>query len=63
MTRQTLSALKMVAITDAVHIPFIAKLVAEGKFKATADHEKAAGAMLDELLRWTEALASLRTPR
>ena len=49
--------------TDVVHIPFIAKLVADGKFQATADHEKAAGAMLDELLRWTEALASLRTPR
>ena len=63
MTRQTLSALKMAAITDVVHIPFIAKLVADGKFQATADHEKAAVAMLDELLRWTEALASLRTPR
>lgn len=61
MTRMTLSALKMAAITDAVHIPFIAKLVAEGKFQATPDHEKAANAMLDELHRWSGALATLRS--
>jgi NAD(P)H-dependent FMN reductase len=63
MTRQTLSALKMVGLTDAVHIPFIARLVEDGVFKATPDHEKAARATLDELLKWTEALATLRQAR
>ena len=63
MTRQTLSALKMVGITDAVHIPFIARAIENGAFKATPDNEKAARAMLDELLKWTEALRVLREQR
>ena len=60
MTRQTLSALKLVGITDGVHIPSIAKLIEDGRFKATPDNDKAARATLDELLKWTEALAPLR---
>lgn len=60
MTRLTMSALKMVALSDAVHIPFISKLVEDGTFKATDAHEKSATAVLDELSRWTDALAVLR---
>jgi NAD(P)H-dependent FMN reductase len=60
MTRQTLVALSMVPIADAVHIPFIARLIEEGTFKATPDHEKAARAMLDSLLKWTNALEAMR---
>jgi NAD(P)H-dependent FMN reductase len=62
MTRLTLGALKMVAIPEAVHIPFIARLIEDGVFKATVDHEKAAVSVLDELHKWTEALAVLRQP-
>jgi NAD(P)H-dependent FMN reductase len=60
MTRQTLVALKMAPVSEAVHIPFIARLIEDGKFKATPDHDKAARAMLDELLKWTDALQPLR---
>jgi hypothetical protein len=35
-------------------------LIEDGKFKATPDHDKAARAMLDELLKWTDALQPLR---
>jgi NAD(P)H-dependent FMN reductase len=60
MTRQTLVALSMVPIVEAVHIPFIARLVEDGQFKATPDHEKAGRAMLDALATWTEVLQPLR---
>jgi len=62
MLKQTLSALKMVPIVEAVNIPFVAQAVdrESGQFKATEPHEKSATVMLDELLRWTTALATLR---
>jgi NAD(P)H-dependent FMN reductase len=63
MTRQTLVALSMVPIADAVHIPYIAKLVEAGTFKATPEHEKAAGALLDSLLKWTDVLRPMREPK
>jgi NAD(P)H-dependent FMN reductase len=62
MTRQTMAALSMVAVTDAVHIPFIARLIEEGAFKATPDHAKAAHSLLDSLFKWTEALRPMRSP-
>ena len=34
-----------------------------GKFQATAEHDKAAGSVLDELLKWAEALLPLRQPQ
>ena len=60
-TRQTLAALKMVPIVEAVTIPFVAQAIdrESGAFKASEQHERSA-AMLDELYRWTEALAVLR---
>jgi hypothetical protein len=63
MTKQTLGALKMVPIAEAVHVPFFAQLMEAGKFKGGETQEKAATAMLDELVRWTNALKALRTPR
>ena len=60
MTRQTVAALKMVPIADAVHIPFIARAIEDGRFKPTPENEKAARTLLDELHNWTEALAPLR---
>jgi NAD(P)H-dependent FMN reductase len=63
MTKQTLGALKMVPLAEAVHVPFFAQLMEAGKFKGGETQEKAATAMLDELVRWTNALKALRTPR
>ncbi len=63
MTKLVITTLKMVPIMEAVAIPFFAKLVdgATGRFDGGELHEKAASAMLNELMRWTEALKALRT--
>jgi NAD(P)H-dependent FMN reductase len=65
MAKQTLSALRVVVIPEAVTIPFVAQLVdrAGGTFKANEHHEKSAVALLDELHRWTMALKVLRAPQ
>ncbi|HEY5619842.1 MAG TPA: NAD(P)H-dependent oxidoreductase [Vicinamibacterales bacterium] len=61
-TRQTMAALKMVAIAEAVTIPFVAQAIdrESGQFNATEQHDRSATVMLDELHRWAEALAALR---
>jgi NAD(P)H-dependent FMN reductase len=59
-TRQMASAFKMVGIVEAVAIPFFAHLMENGVFKSTDVHDKAVPVMLDELLRWTNALKALR---
>ena len=63
MLKQTLLALKMVPISEAVPIPFFAQMMDKesGAFKGTEAHEKAAATMLDELKRWDAALSTLRT--
>lgn len=61
MTKQTLTALNMIPVAEAVAIPFVAKLVEGGTFVATDVHEKSAVAVLDSLAKWTSALGSLRT--
>lgn len=62
MTKQSLAALKIVPIVEAVPIPFVAQAISEtGVFSANEQHEKAADAMFDELHRWTTALVTLRT--
>ena len=60
MTKPILAALKVVPIVEAVNIPFVSRLVADGVFQGDASHEKAATVMLEELLRWAEALKVLR---
>lgn len=55
-----LTTFKIVPMVEAVAIPFVAKAVTDGRFTAGDTHEKPARAMLDELLRWTHALAALR---
>ena len=60
MTKSLLTTLKMVPIVEAVTIPFIARLVENGAFKADEKHDKSAAGMLDELARWTKALHALR---
>ena len=58
--RQMVTAFKMVAIVEAVAIPFFSQLMENGVFKGAEVHDKAVGPMLDELLKWTEALRPLR---
>lgn len=60
MTRQILTALKMVPIVEAVTLPFFTKMMSGGVFTGGEPQEKAATAMLDELLRWSAALRPLR---
>jgi NAD(P)H-dependent FMN reductase len=60
MSRLTVGALKMVAIPEAVHIPFIARQMEEGAFKPTPENDKAARVLLDELVKWEAALRTLR---
>ena len=63
MTKQVLTTLKMVPMVEAVNIPFVTQFVEGGTFRATEGHQKAATLMLDEQLRWTEALLPLRAPK
>lgn len=58
------TTLKMVPLVEAVAIPMFSTFIdAEaGTFIPEPKQDKAARAMLDELRRWTEALAALRAP-
>ncbi len=60
MTKQTLTALNMMPIVDAVALPFAMKQVADGNFQANEANQKSAAAMLDELHRWAQALEPMR---
>jgi NAD(P)H-dependent FMN reductase len=61
--KQTLTTLKMVPIVEAVTIPMVSQhLDAGGKFVAKEVHTTSAAAMLNELVRWAEALRPLRHP-
>lgn len=62
MTKQIVAALRMVPVVEAVALPFFTQYVdAEtGAFDPGAVQEQAAGAMLDELLKWADALKPLR---
>jgi NAD(P)H-dependent FMN reductase len=62
MTKQKVVALKMMPMFESVGIPFIIKSVKDGVFTPTEQNEQAATTMLDELLRWAEALKVLRAP-
>lgn len=61
MAKLIVTALKMMPIPEAVAMPFFNQLVDdEGGFQPNDSLTRAARAMLDELLRWTAALAPLR---
>jgi hypothetical protein len=55
--------MKMMPLPEAVAIQFVSQHMEAGAFKPTTAHQTAAGVMLDELLRWSGALQSLRAPR
>ena len=61
MTKQTVTTLKMFAVAEAVSIPFVAQFIDDdGELQANETMERAADAMLDELVRVAGALAPLR---
>jgi NAD(P)H-dependent FMN reductase len=51
---------KMMPMVEAVNIPFFTQLIENGVFKSNEIHDKAVPVMLDELLKWTQALKPLR---
>jgi len=63
MTKPIVTALKMMPIPEAVVIPLFTQYIDSdtGTFDPGEVQEKAAGVMLDELLRWAQALRPLRT--
>ncbi|MGE5400069.1 MAG: NADPH-dependent FMN reductase [Ignavibacteriales bacterium] len=62
MTKQVLTTLKVMPIPDAVIIPFVGQFInEEGEFVPSQTLEKSADVLLDELLRWAEALLPMRT--
>jgi NAD(P)H-dependent FMN reductase len=62
MLKQTVTAVKMMPIPEAVSIPFFQQHIDEdtGAFDPGDVQTKAATVMLDELLRWAEALKPMR---
>lgn len=61
MTKGIVTTLKMMPMVEAVSIHFFAQHIDDaGVFSAQEAHEKSAALMLDELLRWSEALRTLR---
>ena len=62
MTKQIATSLKIMPMFEAVSIPFFGQHLdpATGAFAPGDVQEKAAAVMLDELLRWAEALKPMR---
>ncbi|MGD9958392.1 NADPH-dependent FMN reductase [Nocardioides sp.] len=58
--KPVLSRLSMVPVPEGVAITNIRRHVVDGVFTPESAHPAAAAGMLDELLRWTEALRPLR---
>jgi NAD(P)H-dependent FMN reductase len=60
MTKQIVTAVKMLPVYEAVYIPFVARQVEDGRFTPSDVTEQAATALLDELVRVEAALGPLR---
>jgi len=61
MLKQVLTAVKIMPVPESVNIPFIRESLDEdGRFKPSELMDAHATAMLDEVLRWTQALRPLR---
>ncbi len=60
MAKSVLTSLKVMPIPEAVSVPQFAQWIVDGVFAPPEAQAKAAAAMLDELSRWTAALAPMR---
>jgi NAD(P)H-dependent FMN reductase len=65
ITKEILTALKVMPLPETVAIPFFAQHIdkSTGVFDPGATQAQAATLMLDELLKWSTALQSLRAPQ
>jgi NAD(P)H-dependent FMN reductase len=62
MLKLVVTGLKMVPMTEAVHIPFVQQFLDDQRvLQPNEIMEDSATALLDELARWTGALAQLRS--
>ncbi len=62
--KQVISALNMVPVVEAVNVPFFTKYIDEqNKFNADEGINKAAEAMMKELLMWTDSLHQMRNKK
>jgi NAD(P)H-dependent FMN reductase len=64
MAKQLVTSLRMMPIAEGVAIPFVGQYLNRetGQFTPAELQHKAATVMLDELLKWSAALRSLRSP-
>lgn len=61
MLKQVVSAFNMMALSEAVHIPFFAKLINDqNQFDPGQTLDKSVEAMMTALTNWTEALNKVR---
>jgi NAD(P)H-dependent FMN reductase len=60
-TKLVVTTLKMVALVEAVVIPFFSKHIENGVFKSDDTLDASASLVLDELVRWNDALRVLRS--
>ncbi|MGA9519892.1 MAG: NAD(P)H-dependent oxidoreductase [Myxococcaceae bacterium] len=60
MSKQVLTTVSVMPIFESVTIPMFPQHLKNDVFEANDLHDKSATAMLDELLRWAEALKVLR---
>ena len=58
--KSMMTTFKLVPMVEAVSIHFVAKALVDGRFPGGDPFDKQAHAMLDEMRRWTTALAGLR---
>jgi NAD(P)H-dependent FMN reductase len=64
LLKPVLTTLKMMPISEAVHIPFVTQFLgADNRLQPNDIMEASVTAMLDELARWTAAMSSLRGVR
>jgi NAD(P)H-dependent FMN reductase len=61
MEKSLLTSVKVMPMLEGVMVPFFTKHIENGRFVGGETQEKAAVAMLDELLKWSGALKPLRT--
>jgi NAD(P)H-dependent FMN reductase len=63
MIKEVIAVLKLVALSEAVNIPFVQQFMSdEDQFQPNEITIKAMTLVLDELVRWESALRPMRTP-
>lgn len=60
LLKPVIAALKMMPVTEAVNIPSFTKYIKNEKFVGDEILEKSAHTMIDELLKWAEAMKGMR---